>query len=81
MSGPESEDDPMAIVETTREVIEFLNRGQAKLKAFDAAGYMVMNNVIVCEKGKKQDVIDSLNRSLDTFVQVVGGSSAPGQKK
>jgi hypothetical protein len=82
MNGPEEGDDsPMPIVETSREVIKYLNKGEARLKAFDAAGYMVMNNVIVCETGHKEDVIERMNKDLDTLVQVTGGSSAPGPKR
>lgn len=79
MNGPEN-DEPMPVVETTRQVIEYLNRGPARLKAFDSVGYMVMQNVIVCELGKKDDVLESFDKSLNTLVQVVGGSSAPGSK-
>lgn len=82
MHGPdEGDDSPLPIVEAPREVIKYLNKGEARLAAFDAAGYMVMQNVIVCELGKKQDVIERMNKSLDTLVQVTGGSSAPGPKK
>lgn len=82
MHGPDEDDDsPLPIVETTREVITYLNKGKERLAAFDAAGYMVMNNVIVCEEGKKQDVIERMQKSLDTLVQVPGGSMGGVVKK
>lgn len=82
MHGPEDADDsPMPIVETTREVIKYLNKGEQRLAAFDAAGYMVMQNVIVCEAGKKNEVIARMSKSLDTLVQVAGGSMGAVQKK
>jgi hypothetical protein len=80
LNGPESDEEPMAIIEVSRPVVEYLNKGASRLKAFDSVGYMVMQNVIICQTGQKQAVIDSFNRSLDTLVQVVGGSSSPGPK-
>lgn len=75
MEGPQETlhgKDPLPIVETDRQCIEHYNK--ANLAGFDKMGYFIMRDVIICEKGKKEELRQRLHQNLDGFVQVAGGA-------
>lgn len=74
MAGPK-EGEPIPIVETTRDVINYYNR--ANLAGFDQSKYFIMQNVIVCESGNRDLIKSKLSRDLDNLKQVTGGPSNP----
>lgn len=48
------------IVEAPREVIEYINRGPKMIKAFDKVGYCLYQGAVVCETGKKEATLASI---------------------
>lgn len=64
MNGPK-DDEVLPIIETSRECIEFYHRSPEKMKSFDYAGYFILDNVIVCENGKTEDVKAKMSTTSD----------------
>lgn len=58
-----SEGEPLPMVEAPSVVIKYYNKD--KYSAVEKLGYFIMNGVIVCLEGRKEDVRKALNRSLD----------------
>jgi hypothetical protein len=68
MSGPEETElgtDPLPIVETDLSVIQHYNK--QNMRGFEKAGYFILRDVIVCERGKKDEVRNKLHKNLDGF--------------
>jgi hypothetical protein len=82
MNGAEETEhgvDPMPIVETELSVIQHYNK--KNMKGFEAAGYFILRDVIVCERGKKDSVREKLHKNLDGFIGVAPPGAVDMRKK
>lgn len=62
MAEPE-EGMPLPVVETTPEVVAYYNK--SSMVGVREAGYFILEGVLVCEKGKKEDLKKSFSQSVD----------------